>query len=126
MGGVKGAGDDESDQVGDHQRHDDGVIAGQFEDHHHASDGGADDAGKRRAHADQRVSAGAGRVGAATHVRNEPNPPPSIAPKRGSGRRYRRHCRSRSRRRGQRVSDQQKEHQLDGAMSVAAQVPTAA
>ena len=51
------AGNDEADQIRNHQRHDDRIIARHFEDHDHGGQRRANDAGERRAHADQRVRA---------------------------------------------------------------------
>ena len=45
-------GHQERDEIRDHERHDDGVVARHFEDHDHRSERRTDDAGEGRSHAD--------------------------------------------------------------------------
>ena len=52
-------GNEERNQVRDHQRHDDGIVARQLEDHDHRSQRRPDDPGERGSHSNQCVRAGA-------------------------------------------------------------------
>ena len=79
-GGLENAGDDVGDGVGDDDRKNDGVVAGDFEDHEDGSHGDAEKGGEEDAHADEAVGAGG-----AGEVREEmcsmrPMEPPSMAP----------------------------------------------
>ncbi len=59
---LKARGDEKAQKVGNHQRNDDGVIAGDFEDHNNAGHRCADNAGEGGAHADEGVGARAADV----------------------------------------------------------------
>src|SRR6266403_3631301 len=55
---LESRGNEKTHQVGNHQRHDDGIVSRDFEDHHYGRHGRAHDPGKCRAHPNERVSAG--------------------------------------------------------------------
>src|SRR5207302_2082240 len=60
--GLKARGDKKTQKVGNHQRDDDGVIAGDFEDHYNAGHRRANNSGEGGAHADEGVGARAADV----------------------------------------------------------------
>ena len=67
---LKLVGNEECDQVGDHQRDDDGVVPGDLENHDHRGQRRAHDSREGRAHPYQRVSAGFGGVAGQQGVRH--------------------------------------------------------
>src|SRR4030095_17253560 len=54
---LKTRSDEETDEVGDHQRNEDGIISRDFKNHHHAGHWRTDNSSERRPHANERVRA---------------------------------------------------------------------